>query len=124
VNKDSFTLSKPVNTWKQWMAQKKRHYTTSKYYKPMHKFLLGLYSLSHFLFYPLLVLSCIFYDWQIALAVFGIRLLIQFIIYSRTMKKLGENDLLPAFLLFDLWMFVYYILFAPALLKKPKPVWK
>ena len=27
VNKDSFTLSKPANSWKQWLSQKKRHYT-------------------------------------------------------------------------------------------------
>ena len=53
IDKDSFTLSNPPTTWSQWLAQKKRHYTTSKYYKPIHKFLLSLYAFSHFLFYPL-----------------------------------------------------------------------
>ena len=124
INKESFTLSKPANSWKQWFSQKKRHYTTSKYYKPFHKFLLGLYAFSHFLFYPLLILSCIFYNWQYALAGFGIRFIIQAFVFGRTMKKLDEKDLFPLFLFFDIWMFIYYIIFTPALLIKPKPTWK
>ena len=124
INKDSFTLSKPAITWKQWFSQKKRHYTTSRYYKPLHKFLLGLYAFSHFLFYPLLILSCIFFNWKFALIVFGARFILQAIVFYKTMKKLDEKDLFPLFLFFDLWMFMYYILFFPALIIKPKPTWK
>lgn len=124
VNKDSFTLSNPPITWSQWLAQKKRHYTTSKYYKPLHKFLLSLYAVSHFLFYPLFILSCVFYNWQYALLVFGVRFIVQALVYFKTSTKLGEKDLFPLFLFFDIWMFFYYIIYAPALLKKPKPTWK
>ena len=124
LNKDSFTLSKPALSWKQWFAQKKRHYTTSKYYKPFHKFLLGLYACSHFLFYPLLILSCIFFNWKFALIAFGARFILQAIVFYKTMNKLDEKDLFPLFLFFDLWMFLYYILFFPALIVKPKPTWK
>jgi cellulose synthase/poly-beta-1,6-N-acetylglucosamine synthase-like glycosyltransferase len=124
IDKDSFTLSKPADTWKQWTTQKKRHYTTGKFYKPLHKCLLGLYALSHFLFYPLLILSCIFYNWQYALLVFSARLLIQAIVYGKTLQKLGEKDLFPLFLFFDVWMFFYYFIFAPSLVRKPKPTWK
>ncbi|MEO7524427.1 MAG: glycosyltransferase [Ferruginibacter sp.] len=124
IDKESFTISKPAATWKQWKTQKKRHYTTGKYYKPFHKFLLGLYAVSHFLFYPLLVSACLFYNWQYALIIFGIRLILQAIVYWKCLHKLGEKDLFPMFLLFDLWMFFYYFIFAPALVKKPKPTWK
>lgn len=124
INKDSFTLSKPAITWKQWFSQKKRHYTTSRYYKPLHKFLLGLYAFSHFLFYPLLILSCIFFNWKFALIAFGARFILQAIVFYKTMNKLDEKDLFPLFLFFDLWMFMYYILFFPALIIKPKPTWK
>ena len=124
INKESFTLSKPAITWKQWFSQKKRHYTTSRYYKPLHKFLLGLYAFSHFLFYPLLILSCIFFNWKFALIVFGARFILQAIVFYKTMNKLDEKDLFPLFLFFDLWMFMYYILFFPALIIKPKPTWK
>lgn len=124
IDKESFTVSKPAATWKQWTTQKKRHYTTGKYYKPFHKFLLGLYALSHFLFYPLLIAACIFYNWQYALMIFAARLLIQAIVYGKCLQKLGEKDLFPMFLFFDLWMFFYYFIFAPALVRKPKPTWK
>lgn len=124
IDKDSFTLSEPAGSWQQWKTQKKRHYTTSRYYKPLHKFLLALYALVHFLFYPLLIVSALFYNWQLALIVLGIKILVQGIIFYKSMDKLGEKDLFPLFIFFDLWMFFYYLMFAPALLRKPKQTWK
>ncbi len=124
IDKDSFTLSSPATSFEQWKSQKNRHYTTSKYYRPMHKFLLGLYAFSQFLFFPVLIAACLFYNWKISLAIFGATLILQTIVYAKTMKKLGEKDLFPFFILFELWMFFYYILFAPSLLRKPKASWK
>ena len=123
IDKDTFTLSEPAKTWSKWMKQKTRHYSTGRYYKPLHKFLLGLYSFSHFLFFPLLVVSLLFFSWQWALIVFGIRFLIQAIVFYPAMKKLDEKDLYPLFLFFDMWMFFYYLIFAFALIKKPKNSW-
>jgi len=124
IDKDAFTLSEPVKTWGQWISQKTRHYSTGKHYKAAHKFLLGLYSISHFLFYPLLVASLLFYHWQLALIVFGVRFLLQAIILYPSMKKLDEKDLYPMFLFFDIWMFFYYFIFAFAVFKKPRQSWK
>ncbi len=124
IDKDTFTLSEPVKTWAQWMRQKTRHYSTGKYYKAKHKFLLGLYSLTHFLFYPAFVATAIFFNWQLALAVFGIRFLLQAIIFYFVTKKLDEKDLFPSFLFFDVWMFFYYLIFSVALIRKPKMQWK
>jgi hypothetical protein len=105
------------------MNQKYRHYTTAKFYKPLHKFLLGLYSFSLFCIYPLLAISIIFYCWWLALAVFGVRFLLQGFIYFKTMKKLNEKDLWIWYLLFDLWMPLYYLFTIPAILKSPKRTW-
>ncbi len=124
IHPKSFTITKPPSTWKQWYYQKNRHYTTGKFYKAKHKFLLGLYAFSHFVFYPLLIVSAVFFNWKISLIVFGCRFLIQAIIYFRTLSKLKEKDLWPMFLFFDLWMFFYYIIFLPALIRKPRPTWK
>lgn len=124
ISEESFTLSKPPLSWKQWTTQKQRHYTTSKYYKPVHKFFLGLYAFTQFLFYPIAVLATVFYDWKLGLIMLFAKLLIQGIIYFRIMDKLKEKDLFGWFIFFDLWMFFYYIIFAPALFKKPRPVWK
>lgn len=124
IDKDAHTLSEPKRTWTSWMKQKYRHYTTSKYYKPKHKFLLGLYVTSFFFVYPLLALSILFFNWWIALAVFGVRFLLQLLVYAKSMKKLNEADLIPYFLFFDIWMFFYYFLFSFALFKRPDKTWK
>ncbi len=123
IDPDTFTLSDSKKTWSEWLSQKYRHYTTSKYYQPKHKILLGLYSLSLFLLYPLLAISLIFFNWQIALAIFGVRFILQAFVYFKTMKKLNESDLFPWFLLLDIWMFFYFIFTAPAIWKAPRKNW-
>lgn len=105
------------------MQQKGRHYTTAKYYKAKHKFFLGLYSLTHCLFYPLLVVSILFYDWRYALGIFLVRSITQFIVYRKAMLRLQEKDLVAWWWLLDIWMFVYYCIFAPAIWRKPRKNW-
>jgi glycosyltransferase involved in cell wall biosynthesis len=124
IDKESFTLSEPVNTWGQWCRQKNRHYSTGKYYKPLHKILLSAYSVTHFLFYPLFAASLIFFSWKLALMVFGARFILLFIVYFPGLKKLGEMDLFPLFLFFDIGMFFYYSYFSLAIFRKTRPSWK
>ena len=124
LEREAFTFSEPKKTWRDWRRQKQRHYTTGKYYKATHKFLLGLYSLTQALLYPLLAVCILFADWRWALLLFGIRLAVQGWVWQRTMKRLGEEDLFPLFPLWDLWMFFYYIIFAPALWTRPRKEWR
>jgi glycosyltransferase involved in cell wall biosynthesis len=123
IDKDAITLSQPKRTFNEWLRQKTRHYSTARYYKKANKFLLALYSISQFLFYPLLIASAIFYSWEFSMIVFAIRLMLQAWVFHKAMKKLNESDLWPLFLLFDIWMFFYYIIFAPSLWKKPRVSW-
>ncbi len=123
IDPDTVTRSIPKTTWSGWLKQKARHYTTAKFYKPQHKFLLGLYFFSQFIFYPAFIASLIFYDWRFTLGVFGLRLLVQAFILYKAMAKMDEKDLWPWFLFLDMWMFFYYIIFAPALWKKPSKKW-
>jgi glycosyltransferase involved in cell wall biosynthesis len=123
IDKDAITLSQPKRSFKGWMRQKTRHYSTARYYKKGNKFLLALYSISQFLFYPLAIITAIFYSWQFALTLFGVRMILQGVVFFRSMKKLNEADLWPWFLLLDIWMFFYYIIFAPTLWKKPRQNW-
>jgi len=123
IDHEAHTLSDPKTTWKEWMRQKYRHYTTAKYYKSKHKFLLGLYSITLFFFYPLLAASIVLFNWWMALSVLGLRLLVQAIILHKSMKKLNESDLWPLFIFFDIWMFFYYIFSVPSLWKRPKQNW-
>ena len=123
LDKDSFTLSRPAKNFSQWRAQKRRHYSTSKRYKTIHKILLGSYSLTHFLLYPLFI-AALFIHWQGAMMLFFSRIILQSIIYYRTMKRMNEQDLFPFFLLFDMGMFFYYLGYAPSIFRKSKPAWK
>jgi hypothetical protein len=124
IDRESFTSSESKKTFGEWVRQKTRHYTTGKYYKPRHKFLLALYSISHILFYPAFILSLIYGPWQATLAVFLVRFLVQGLVYFRCMTKLDEADLFPIWWLLDIWMIGYYIIFAPALWKKPRAEWR
>lgn len=124
IDPDSFTLSRPEKTWKQWIRQKKRHYTTAKYYKKKHRILLGLHSFAQFLYYPALITSAIFYNIEITGIVFGIKWFFQLPLYFMTMKKLNEKDLFPFVFLLDIWQFFYFLIFASSLFTKPRNSWK
>lgn len=123
LDEDTFTLSEPKKSFGDWLRQKRRHNSTSKYYKPKHKFFLSTYSFTHFLFYPLLILSAVFVDWRIALGIYVVRLVIQGIIYYKGMKRLKEQDLFAWWWLLDIWMFFYYMIFGPTLWKKERKTW-
>ncbi|MBS1975005.1 MAG: glycosyltransferase, partial [Bacteroidetes bacterium] len=70
IDPGSFTLSEPKRSFSDWVYQKNRHYTTSKFYKPKTKWLVGAYTISHFLFYPLFIASLVLFSWQFSLAIF------------------------------------------------------
>ena len=123
IDPEAHTLSEPKKSFTEWQKQKYRHYTTSKYYKGKHKFWIGLYTFTQVLVYPCFVAALLFYNWWLALSVLGLRMLVQGIVWNKSMKKLNEADLFPYFILLDIWMFFYYLLFTPALFKKPAKNW-
>ncbi|TDH25696.1 glycosyltransferase [Segetibacter sp. 3557_3] len=123
IDPAAHTLSEPKSSWKEWYTQKTRHYSTAKYYQLQHKILLGLYSATQVLTYPLFLLAFLFFDWQLATAVFASRLVLQAYVYYRTMRKLNEADLWPLFLLLEIGMCFYYALFLPSLFRRAKKTW-
>jgi glycosyltransferase involved in cell wall biosynthesis len=123
IDPDAFTLSEPKKNWIDWIRQKTRHYATGKLYRGKHRFLLGLYSLTHILFYPLFVACLVLFNWRLVVVVFLLRFISQGIVFYKGMEKLNEKDLWPWWWLLDIWMFWYYLIFAPALWKKPRQTW-
>ncbi len=124
LDPDAFTISVPPADFGAWWRQKARHYSTARYYKPLHQYLLAAFSVSHLLFYPTLVIAAVFFSWQAALIVFGVRFLVQGTVMYVTMKRFNEKDLAPFFWLLDIWQWFYYIIFSFALAKKPATTWK
>jgi hypothetical protein len=100
---ESHTRTAPKESFDKWYFQKKRHYSTNRLYKSIHKILLALEPLSRLLFYAsfiLLLFSPVCRLW--VLFAFIIRLFIQLFILKKTMIRLNEKNLLLISLLFDL----------------------
>lgn len=106
---EAFTYSIPKKTWKSWIRQKRRHYSTSKYYKPLHKFLLGLNSISVLFFWLLLPFVFFVGYWKPALVALSIRLLMQYIIIGKIAGKLNEKSLIPFIPFWELFLILSQI---------------
>ena len=118
----SKTISVPSETFKQWIHQKSRHLSTSKFYKKKHQFLLAIFGLSKALFWLTFILMLslqVAIKW--ALIIFFVRLLVQALVYFPLMKKTEENDLflfLPILELF--YLFLSLIFMFSSITKKQK----
>lgn len=124
LHPQSFMYSPAKTTFADWVTQKTRHYSTGTLYNKNHKILLGAFSASWFLLYPSII-AVLFTPYYI----FGLSvLLLRFVLHGLTMyftcKKLHEKDLFKWFLVQDIGMFFYYLIFAFTLLKKTKKTWK
>ncbi|MCK5822817.1 MAG: glycosyltransferase [Bacteroidales bacterium] len=108
IDKTSHTRSLPKNSLKEWFTQKRRHLTTSKYYKTESKFILGLEILSREIFYLSFILLLILkFDYRIILIVFLFRLLLQSIIIKKGMNRLQEKSFLFLVTLFDILLPIF-----------------
>ena len=102
--KGTHTRSIPASTLKEWITQKKRHLTTAPYYKLRDKILLISEPFTRILFYSsfILLLSKL-YLWPYVVAIFGIRLIVQIIVFNSVRKKLNEPGIVIYSLFFDIF---------------------
>ncbi|MFH7013055.1 glycosyltransferase [Flavobacterium sp. FlaQc-52] len=91
---DSFTYSKPKETYREWFAQKRRHVATANYYKVFDKIQLGLFYTSQLFFFILVILLLAFqFQWIAVLALLATRYTIAWIVIGFSASKLKEKDL-------------------------------
>ena len=103
ISSNSHTISEAKQSWKEWIFQRRRHITTSEKYKFSHKLLLGLWPLSHFLFWVSFGVLIFFESTLlVVLLLFIFRILIYYVLYYSLMKKLKTSDLLLLFPLYEL----------------------
>lgn len=119
---NSFTISEPKRSFNDWSLQKRRHISTSGFYKFHHKLLLGLFYFSQILFWILATLLLIFqFQLYWILGIIGFRFFFTYLIIGLSAKKLKEknlvffNPILELFLILS--QFVFYI---QNLISKPK----
>ncbi len=119
---DSFTISKPHNSFKKWLYQKRRHISTATSYKPIHKLLLGLFYSSQFFFwfFSILLLATSF-QWKTVIFLFSIRITIQYLVFGFSAKKLNERDLFLFIPFLELFLILIQMrIFIQNIISKPK----
>lgn len=103
LNSEAFTYSKSPKNLNIWWRQKRRHMSTSSFYRFWPKVLLTLYGLSQLSFYLLLPIALLlFYHWQLFWISLGLKVIIQFFILLPSARRFNSLDCL---LLFPLWEF-------------------
>ncbi|WP_422107469.1 glycosyltransferase [Winogradskyella sp.] len=125
VSKESFTISEPKTSFKDWILQKRRHISTAKYYKTKHQLVLGLFYLSQLLFWVLgIILLSLSYDWLWVVLLFALRFVVQLLSFGFTARKLDDVNLIFLAPLLELFLISTQLsIFIANLISTPKH-WK
>ena len=121
IQAEARTISKPKTSFDQWIRQKRRHLQTGSYYKPLHKFVLGLFAFTQTLYWALAIaLLVLWYQPYIVLGIVGLRLFTQLLVTGKVMKKLSETGFLLLVPFFELFLMIISPILALAnLFNKP-----
>ena len=112
IDPSTHTFSIPINKWKNWIYQKRRHITTSPLYKTKYKILLSTYPLSNFLFWTSLIL--LFYlnsESIFPLILLLCKLISTYLVNYKLMKKLNVLDLYWIHPLYEFVMLLIQVIF-------------
>lgn len=112
ISPETFCYSAPKETWKEWLKQKSRHFTTAPRYPLFKRLLLGIYPLTLLFFYISFVTLVVntWLNW-VSLIVLVLVLILKWVILGLSFKKLDQKEMISGILLWDL----FYAIFAPIL---------
>ena len=100
--KESHTRSVPAKNIRDYIKQKRRHLTTAKHYKAIHKIILLGEPASRVIFYAsFLALLIKLYAWPLVAGLFLLRFITQLITFILNRNKFNEPGILPLFPIFD-----------------------
>jgi glycosyltransferase involved in cell wall biosynthesis len=114
LSEESFVYSIPKTTFKDWVRQKQRHFTTAPEYKVINKLFLGIFPLTLYLMYIILLILLFNSNWQwFVLLVYGVRMLLYWIVNGLLLHKLGQKDLIAVYPFWEIlhatvMPFIYY----------------
>ena len=103
-SRDTHMVSEVTNNWKDWIYQKRRHLSTSSFYKIKFKILLMIYPLSQIFFLLSLIFAFLFkLNIVFVFTVLFLKLLISYTVNYKSMRTLDVRDLylLHPFYLFE-----------------------
>jgi len=91
---ESFTYSKPKETYREWFTQKRRHISTAEHYKFFDKMQLALFFISQLFFFILVIILLAFqFQWIAVLAILATRYTVAWTVIGFSAGKLKENDI-------------------------------
>ena len=104
IQKEAHTISEPCESFSAWWIQKRRHLSAGSFYKASSKIILGIFTLTHLLFYLSFfgVLSMETLYW-LALCGIALKWIIHLSIIRVVTRLLDERDLLLFSLLGDMF---------------------
>lgn len=115
------TISEVVETWKDWIYQKRRHLTASHLYQNKFKILLLMYPSSQMLFWLSFLLLLLLGFKEISIILLSVRLLVSYLVNYRLMKYLGVIDLYWIHPLYEIFHLIFQVIFVLLnILNKPK----
>lgn len=125
---EAHTVSTTQDTWTKWWKQKTRHVSTGKYYRKDIRNLLGLYGLSHSLYW-FCALVLLFSNGMgpaatIVWTLFLLRLGCYWVLAAKWYRVLNEKKLLLFYPLGDLGWALYNVFLSPFIFWKNKQTWK
>jgi cellulose synthase/poly-beta-1,6-N-acetylglucosamine synthase-like glycosyltransferase len=122
LSPNSFTISKPETSFKNWIKQKRRHITTANHYKACHKISLALFYISQITFWILAVLSLLVSNY-LAATIFLIvsRYILWYAAISKSARRLEEKDLIRYAPIYEFSIiFIQLYIFMRNLISPPK----
>ncbi len=123
LHTEAFMFSMPKTTWKSYFTQKTRHFSVGTRYLLIHKVLLGMVSMSHFL-----VLVTSFYllysniSTMFAATNVVVRMCLISFMYFRISRRLREPFAVFWFPILDIIYVLFYIIFAPSLILRTSSI--
>ncbi len=125
IGEDTLIYSYPEKSWGAYVHQKIRHLSVSKYYRFKDKFLLGMQSLAHTIFWVALIsLAAQSDQYSILAGVFVARLFFILNLTYFTSKKLGDRINVWLVPLMDLLYVFYIVIFGIRAIFTRKVQWK
>ncbi len=92
----------------QWFKTEKTRILIRKFFKPGSRFLLSLFQSTAFLYFTTFALLLVFgANWIVALSLFSLRFISQFVIFGMAAKKLGEKNILISSPLFEVLLILF-----------------
>ncbi|WP_343695496.1 glycosyltransferase [Flavobacterium sp.] len=118
---ESFTYSKPKESFKDWFTQKRRHVSTAQYYKFFDKFQLGVFFLSQlFFFLSVIILLAFQFQWITVVAILATRYTVVWTVIGFSAGKLKENDIKIWFPILEIMLIIAQInIFITNIFSKP-----